>query len=419
MQELLQSEGKVCIMSAGLGKKGKKESMRDIILELHRGLPVEKAKERFLKEIGTISSVEIAEIEQSLINEGMKPEEIQKFCNVHALLFESSLEQAVRSEESPSHPVYLFKLENREIERITKKIRELSPGKRGFKKYKQELHRLLEQLQGIDVHYKRKENVLFPYLEKYEFFGPSKVMWGKDDEIRVLLQETQEHLHRLGDEEKVGELVERFVNPLVEDVEGMIFKEESILFPTSLEKLAVEEWASVFTDSSEIGYVFIEEPKESTELTSALKKALTEMPSVKGTKSVSLPTGEFSVEELTGALNILPIDITFIDREDRVRYFSDNRDRIFVRTKAVLGRTVQNCHPPQSVAIVEKILDSFKNGNRNSVDFWINLNGRFIYIRYFAVHDSEGGYLGTLEVSQDITEIRKLEGEKRIYDEGE
>jgi len=140
---------------------------------------------------------------------------------------------------------------------------------------------------------------------------------------------------------------------------------------------------------------------------------------VKGAKNVSLPTGEFSVEELTGALNILPIDITFIDREDRVRYFSDNRDRIFVRTKAVLGRTVQNCHPPQSVAIVEKILDSFKNGNRNSVDFWINLNGRFVYIRYFAVHDSEGGYLGTLEVSQDITEIRKLEGEKRIYDEGE
>ena len=406
-------------MSEGLGNSDKKEAMKDIIRKLHEGLPVEKAKERFLKEIGNISSVEIAEIEQSLIHEGMQPEEIQKFCNVHALLFESTLEVAVSSEESPSHPVYLFKLENREIEKITGKIRKLSPKGMGFKEYKAALHGQLEELEGIDIHYKRKENILFPYLEKHDFSGPSKVMWGKHDEIRDLLCESMEHLRKLNTEEELEDYRQRYIEPLVEEVEGMIFKEESILLPTSLEKLSVEEWAEVFRDSVELGYVFIEEPKESAELTHDLKSALTEVPTVKDALTVSLPTGDFTLEELTAVLNTLPIDITFIDREDRVRYFSESRDRIFVRTKAVLGRTVQLCHPPQSVAIVERILESFKSGVRNSVDFWLLLDGKLVYIRYFALRDAAGGYLGTLEVTQDITDIRKLEGEKRLFAEGD
>ena len=406
-------------MSEGIGKGEKKEVMKDIIRQLHQGLPVEKAKERFLKEIGNISSVEIAEIEQALIQEGMQPEEIQKFCNVHALLFESTLASAVSTEESKSHPVYLFKLENREIQKITGKIKELSREGKGFKEYKSALYAQLEKLRGIDIHYKRKENILFPYLEKYDFSGPSKVMWGKHDEIRDLIRESMEHLQKLNSKEKIEEYRNRFIEPLVEEVEGMIFKEESILFPTSLEKLSVEEWAEVFKDSTELGYVFIEEPRESEDLTHDLKEALTEMASVKDADTISLPTGDFSLEELTSVLNTLPVDITFIDREDRVRYFSESRDRIFVRTKAVLGRTVQLCHPPQSVDIVEKILDSFKKGIRSSVDFWLHLDGKLVYIRYFALRDAAGTYLGTLEVTQDATDIRRLEGEKRLFDEGE
>jgi DUF438 domain-containing protein len=408
-------------MSAGLGKNEKSNAMKDIIRELHEGLSVEKAKDRFLKEIGHISSVEIAEIEQGLINEGMDPGEIQKFCNVHALLFESSLEAAVSNEESPSHPVYLFRLENREIEKVTGSIRVLvSKEKTGdLGKFRRELAGLLQKLQGIDIHYKRKENVLFPYLEKHEFFGPSKVMWGKDDEIRDLLRESLEHLRKLKEKDELKDFRERFIQPLIEEVEGMIFKEETILFPTTLEKLSVGEWAEVFTDSSELGYVFIEEPQESTDLTHDLKEALVEEPSIKDAQNVSFPTGELSLMELTCMLNALPVDITFIDREDKVRYFSESRDRIFVRTKAVLGRTVQNCHPPQSVAIVERILKSFKNGIRNSVDFWINLEGKLVYIRYYALRDSAGTYIGTLEATQDVTDIRRLEGEKRIFDEAD
>jgi DUF438 domain-containing protein len=347
----------------------------------------------------------------------MKPEEIQKFCNVHALLFESSLETTVRTEESKSHPVYLFKLENREIEKITGKIKELAVGGKDLQEYKTALYALLEKLWGIDIHYKRKENILFPHLEKHEFSGPSKVMWGKHDEIRDLIRESMDHVKKVKVKEEIAEYRKRYIDPLVEEVEGMIFKEESILFPTSLQKLSTEEWAEVFIDSAELGYVFIQEPKESADLTRDLKKALTEVAADKDANTVLLPTGTFSLEELTLVLNTLPIDITFIDREDRVRYFSESRDRIFMRTKAVLGRTVQNCHPPQSVAIVEKILGSFKSGIRNSVDFWLNLDGRLVYIRYYALRDEAGSYLGTLEVTQDVTDIRKLEGEKRIYSE--
>jgi DUF438 domain-containing protein len=155
------------------------------------------------------------------------------------------------------------------------------------------------------------------------------------------------------------------------------------------------------------------------ELTHDLRTALTEMATVKDEETITLPTGTFSPEELTTVLNTLPIDVTFIDREDRVRYFSESRDRIFVRTKAVLGRTVQLCHPPQSVAVVEEILESFKSGARESVDFWLHLKGRLVYIRYFALRNAAGEYIGTLEVTQDVTDIRGLEGEKRLLDEGE
>jgi len=147
-----------------------------------------------------------------------------------------------------------------------------------------------------------------------------------------------------------------------------------------------------------------------------MEDALVENPSSQDDE-ISLPTGRFILKELMAVLNTLPVDITFVDKDDRVRYFSEGKERIFTRTKSVLGRRVQDCHPPQSVDVVEKIVNSFREGKRDSVDFWINLKGREIYIRYFAVRDKQSSYLGTLEVTQDITEIRKLEGEKRLLDE--
>ena len=217
----------------------KKEIMKDIILKLHQELTLEEAKSRFEEEIGSVTSTEIAEIEQTLINEGISPEEVKKFCNVHALLFESALEKSTTKEESPAHPVSLFKRENREIGKITGEIKQAIKNREahGPLQFKQKIGELLSTLRNIEIHYTWKEQVLFPFLERYGFSGPSKVMWGKDDEIRELLKRALMEIDNVKERTEVDEYIERNLNLLIQEIEGMIFKEERILFPTSLEKL--------------------------------------------------------------------------------------------------------------------------------------------------------------------------------------
>ena len=404
-------------MASGLGKKQKMNAMKELLKKLHEGMSVEEAKEKFIKEIGNVTSTEIAEIEQSLIEEGVSPEEIKKFCNVHALLFESSLKQSLKDVDITYHPVNLFKRENREIEKLLARIKEASETE-DVEKLRQKLQLLLDQLRSIEIHYTRKEQLLFPFLERYGFFGPSKVMWGKDNEIRDLLKRAISELEEVRTDEDRKKYVNEVLNPLIEEVDGMIFKEENILFPTSLEKLSVDDWTEILKQSEEVGYCFIEKPSNIDQIIRELKQVVIEEAVIdRENDVVKFPTGDIGPSTLMYILNTLPVDITFVDHEDTVRYFSEGKSRIFLRTRSIIGRKVQNCHPPQSVDIVEKILESFKNGTRDSADFWINFNGRFIYIRYFAVRDRNGKYLGTIEVTQDITEIKKLEGEKRLLDE--
>jgi len=399
-------------MAEVLGTKGKKETMKEILKELHRGLPLEDAKKRFLSEIGNINSVEIAEIEQSLIDEGISIDIIKEFCNVHALLFESTLKKAVKSETNPNHPISLFKKENREIEKLVKSINETlkTPDADDFST---RLKNQLEDLKNINKHYERKEQLLFPYLEKYNFMGPSKVMWEKHNDIRSLLKKALNEIDTVN-KTNVNSYINKTIKPLLDEVLGMIAKEENILFPASLEKLKDEDWIEILKSSSEIGYSFIEEPKDIRFITNEYKTVLSPEAKSKGSNSIKFPTGELSVPELQHILNTLPIDITFIDSDDRVKFFSDNKTRVFTRTKSIIGRKVQNCHPPKSVHAVEKILKSFKDGTRDSYDFWLNIGDKYIYIRYFAVRDKNRNYLGILEVTQEISNIKRLEGEKRL-----
>jgi PAS domain S-box-containing protein len=377
-------------MSEISNKQKKKDIMKDIIHKLHEGSTLEEAKERFEKEIGAASSTEIAEMEQALINEGLSPEEIKKFCNVHAMLFQSALEKSISEETSPSHPVYLFKLENREIEKIVDSLKKLiEERKEELPLIKQKLNDLLNELKGIETHYTRKELVLFPFLEKQGFTGPSKVMWGKDNEVRDLLKNAISSVEDIKDIKALELYSKNSLDLLIEEVTGMM------------------------KESDKVGYVFVEKPKETEALIKDLESALPAEPAFEDNE-ISLPTGKLRLKELMTVLNTLPVDITFVDNEDKVRYFSDSKERIFLRTKSVIGIEVQNCHPPQSLEAVENILRSFKEGQRDTVDFWVNLEGKFVYIRYFAVRDEAGSYLGTLEVSQDLTEIKKLEGEKRL-----
>ena len=404
-------------MSKDLTGQDKKQVMKDIILKLHQGLTVEEAKNRFEQEVGNISSTEIAEIEQTLIDEGLSPEEIKKFCNVHALLFQSALQKSASEETFPSHPVFLFKLENREIEKLLNTLKDSvkpSPGVT-FSTFRENVKRLLLELRGVEIHYERKEQILFPFLEKHGFPGPSKVMWGKDNEIRDLLKTALADIDSLETPEAYESYAVSALEPLIEEVNGMIFKEENILFPTCLEKLDPGEWVEILRESDDAGCVYIERPAETDILLKNLQSALFEEPVFEEeNKAVVMPTGAIQLTELMPLLNTLPIDLTFVDKDDTVKYFSASKHRIFLRTKSIIGRKVQNCHPPQSLDVVEKILSSFKEGARNHNDSWLNSQGR---IRYFAVRDKKGQYVGTVEVTQDITGIQELKGEKRLLDE--
>jgi len=380
----------------------KRQVVADIITRLHHGLAVEDAKAEILKHVGKLSSAEITEIEQSLINEGVSADEIRRFCNVHALLFESALEQTVASPDAPSHPVNLLRRENREIEKVLTGLRD------GTARSDQPaIESGLGLLRGVIGHYAMKENALFPYLEKHGFPGPSKVMWSKHNEVREMMKKASDPAQRTPD----------LLKKLLDEVEGMIFKEENILYPACLERISPAEWVEIFKACDQIGFSFLSGAGLHSTLAEAESReaSLPEAPSPEApTGEIGLPTGRFSVEELTAVLNALPVDITFVDVHDKVKYFSQSKDRIFVRATSVLGRSVQNCHPPQSLKKVTEILESFRNGSHDHADFWIQTMGKFVHIRYFAVRDPRGAYLGTLEVTQDLTGIRELSGERRL-----
>jgi DUF438 domain-containing protein len=247
---------------------------------------------------------------------------------------------------------------------------------------------------------------MFPYLENYGITAPPKVMWGVDDEIR---KEIKDINSMLSDIENNKDEVTDKMNAVLDKISEMIFKEESILFPMAIDTLSEDEWISIYDESDEIGYCLVE--PEGDWIPERIK--LDKKEDVKE-GYVKFDTGILSFKELSIILNTLPIDITFIDKDGIVKYFSQSEERIFARTKAVIGRTVQNCHPPASVHIVNKLLDDFRDGRKDNEDFWIKMGDIYVYIRYFAVRDDNGEYMGTLEVTQNIKPIKEIDGEKRL-----
>ena len=390
--------------------------LKELIMELHDGKSVDDVKERFAKLIEGVSVAEISELEQRLIMEGMPIEEVQRLCDVHAAVFKGSIEDIHKPaslEQIPGHPMHTFKLENREIEnRIQTKV---NPALEAFMESDSEenVAKLLEsfsEMLEIDKHYSRKENLVFPFLEKAGITAPPKVMWGVDDEIRDLLKEVKLLLEDYkGNKNEVAQKAEEAIN----QVKEMIFKEENILFPLMVDTLTEDEWLTVYRDSDEIGYTFITPTAEWKPERADFTQEEDEESNIES-GVIRFETGFLSVHELETLLNHLPIDITFVDKNDRVKYFSQSSERIFPRPKSVIGRTVQNCHPPSSIDIVNKIVEDFKSGAKDHEDFWIRMGEKFVLIRYFAVRDKNGEYLGTLEVSQDIAPFQKLEGEKRL-----
>ena len=393
--------------------------LKELIMELHNGKDVEDVRERFSQLIEGLEAVEIAQMEQNLIIEGIPIDEIKRLCDVHVSVFKDALEKIPEQDQIPGHPIYTFKQENREIEKIIdEKIQPALSEIRSAGDVKDDLYKIvkgLELLAEANKHYSRKENLLFPFLEKYGITGPSKVMWSHHDDIRVKLKESIRLNNEALENNSNFEQLINIVNEVTKMIKDMIYKEEKILFRTSMEFLTQDEWWDIASQSDEIGYCLIE-PKNDwkNKLISRVEK-VQDMGDTTD-KNLKFETGILTLDEINLIFNNLPIDITFVDKNDIVKYFSNSKERIFTRTKAIIGRAVQNCHPPASVHVVEKIVSDFKDGKRNDASFWIQMGDIFAYIRYFAIRDEKGEYAGTLEVTQNITDIKKLEGQKRLLD---
>nr|WP_288825404.1 DUF438 domain-containing protein [uncultured Clostridium sp.] len=393
----------------------RQKTIKDIIRQLHEGKTVDEVKTQFEEVFHGVSATEISEAEGALIAEGLPVEEVQKLCDVHAAVFKGSIEEIHQPEQPaliPGHPVHVLVKENKKISHILEKeIRPFlsltaidDPGA------VEQLKTGVDQLRDLSIHYKKKENLYFPYMEKYGITAPPKVMWGVDDEIRAQVKEVAALLEGHSDQ---TETLIRKAQDMADKIEEMIFKEENIMVPMLLENLTQEEWKTIAEGSGEIGYMIEDvpqwEPKEADKEENA--------PTEPEAGIVKLPSGEMKTEELTALLNTLPFDITFVDKDDKVKYFSEGKNRAFPRTRTILGRNVSNCHPPASVHIVEKIVEDFKNGVKDEEDFWIRMGKKYILIRYYAVRSEAGEYLGVLEVTQDIDEIQNITGEKRLMSE--
>jgi len=402
-------------------REERQKVLKELIQELHEGKSVDEVKERFSKLIQNIGASEIAELEEAIIKGGVPVSEVKRLCDVHVAVFKESLDQAPTADMTPGHPVYTFKKENRAIEKVIEA--ELQPSLKALKTaggYNEELMFKLwgtiNQLLDIDKHYSRKENLLFPYLEKYEFTGPTSVMWGIDDDIRKMLKDILQLLRESRDNKALSKELLLKLTETIEAMNSMIYKEENILFPTAIELLTEDEWGNIMEESHEIGFCLIEEEK-GWRPGKRDARAVDEIVESKAPQGyLKFDTGILKLEEIQMIFNHLPLDITYVDKDNIVKYFSEGKERIFTRTKAIIGRKVENCHPPQSVHVVEKIVNDFKTGAKDHVDFWIRMKDMFIYIQYFAVRDADGDFMGTLEVTQNIARHRALEGEKRLLD---
>lgn len=402
----------------------RKQRLKEVIRQLHEGKSVQEVKEQFAALLEDVGATEIAEIEQELIEEGMPATDIQRLCDVHVAVFRESLEEEESPESAPGHPVYTFLAENAAAGSV---LDELESALEAAKvepdaDHLEAARELLDELRKYETHYLRLENVLFPYLEKHGFEGPSKVMWGIHDEIRDGWKELERVLREgPGDDAAAfNERIDEVFEPLATAIREMFYKEEKILYPTSLERLSGEEWWQVRVQGTDIGYCYVAPGDEWPPKEMALEAVSPLQPEQEARAAgglLHLDTGTLTPEMINLILNHLPIEISFVDAEDRVRYFTQMGKRIFPRSPAVIGREVQNCHPPASVDKVEEILDAFRAGRRNVAEFWIQMGGRFVHIRYFAVRDGRGEYRGTLEVVQDVTEIRELEAERRLLDQ--
>jgi DUF438 domain-containing protein len=399
--------------------KYRKEKLKELILKLHEGHDPVHVRYELISTLKQIPYGEVVEVEQELIQEGLPEEEVLRLCDVHGEVLDGHIDQSGAQKIPEGHPVDVFVHENRELVKVTEKAQGMIDilefiTEDSFKDYTLKLLSCFNELMDVDKHYKRKEYLVFPYLEKNEITGPPKVMWGKHDEIREQLKGCIEIL-RIPELKKsdLEDALNILFLPVLRALTDMTKKEEDILFPMCMDLLTTEDWWQIHKQTLEFGFTLYD-PKTDWKPEGMAAEVYENKGVLNENGSIQLPSGSFTASEIMAILNTVPFDMTFVDKEDKVKYFTQGKERIFARSRSIINRDVRLCHPPGSVHIIEKILDDFKTGRASHAPFWIQMQGKFIHIEYFALRGEKGEYLGTLEVSQDLTQARQLEGEQRI-----
>ncbi len=370
-----------------------KSSTKDIYLE-------------YEEDIKNVSPNDMFKVFSSLLDEGDSPEEILEYLDKVINVFYEPLAN------SNIHEANFTLLENmlennKWLNNHMDSIKSLLKDK-DIVSHKEEFKAKITQLQDFNSHYEIKENIIFPYLEKKaKNFEGLNIMWELHNQVKEVTKEAVVLLSKDNFSENEFYVI---IGKLFFSYLGVAQKEELILFPTAIAELNDYEWKEMHIQSLEYEWPFIHIDKT----------GMSEIDKVNYSEVVfATKTGELSYEELLAILGRLSIDFTFVDKDNKVKFFSESADRVFPRSPAIIGRDVKNCHPPGSLNIVEEILEKFKSGEESSAKFWIKLENKVIMIQYFALRDKNNSYLGTLEVSQDITEIKNVEGERRLLDWGE
>ncbi|HNU67899.1 MAG TPA: DUF438 domain-containing protein [Myxococcota bacterium] len=384
-------------------------ALKEVISDLHAGGDLEAARQKFAAAVEDVEATEIAAMEEELIRGGLPVSEVQRLCDVHVGAFREALDGHAELQAPPGHPVDTYMAANKVISTLANRLGEIARQVSGSGNAAAALSSaigILDGLAGLENHYQRKENQLFPLLERYKVMGPSQVMWGVHDQIRAAMKKVRAAAVA-GDAATFA----ADAPALARDIVEMIYKEEKILFPMAMQTFTDDEWAEVRHGEDELGYVLA-----TPAAPFPAKRHVAAPAQVRLSGLAGLMTGDIDMEQLNLILCNLPVDVSFVDEADTVRFYSEGPDRIFPRSPAVIGRKVQFCHPPKSLNVVQDILDSFRAGRQSVAEFWLQLGPRFIHIRYFALRDKAGTYRGCLEVSQDVTGIRALQGERRLLE---
>ena len=378
----------------------RQEILKNLMLRLHAGEDKEVIQEEFNKVFDEITPYEIQLMERNLMSEGITFAEIMSLCNVHANLMGAKVntETTVADFEQPGHPVHVMKMENLAIRGALDRVERLLVNFLETKDsiIEKGLRRQISLLDQFENHYQRKEYAMFPIMEKKGITAPPKVMWGVHDQIRDLYRDFKKALN-----DGKESTLEEFQIARDEMLE-MIQKEENILIPMVEQVFHVDDWETIASQSPEYGYCIVKPEKEW-----AVKKSFSpvkEETQIESEGDIPLSTGSLSLKELNLILNLLPMELSFVDAENIVKYYNEGNgeEKIFKRTPSAIGRDVILCHPPRVHETVQTIFEQLKSKQKEKEEMWFKTQDKMVHVTYHAVWDEEGKYMGCLEYVQDI-----------------